>query len=72
VKIVDTLEAYINIGTKLFHLTWEKRVKCKIGHGKNEEKGEFGSPWNGFLGLKRVPQSCLDPYNTYCITLGQE
>jgi hypothetical protein len=27
-------------------------VKCKIGHGKNEEKDEFGSPWNEFVGFK--------------------
>ncbi len=29
-----------------------KRAKCKIGHGKNEGKGEFGSPQNESLGLK--------------------
>jgi hypothetical protein len=29
------------IWTKLFHLTWKKKVKCKTGHGKSEEKGEF-------------------------------
>ncbi len=49
---IDTLEAYIKIGKKLFHLTWDKKVKCKIGHGKNEEKDEFGSPWNEFVGFK--------------------
>jgi len=27
-------------------------VKYKTGHGKTEEKGEFGNPWSGFLGLK--------------------
>jgi hypothetical protein len=30
----------------------EKNVKCKTCHGKNEEKGEFGSPWSGFPWLK--------------------
>ncbi len=30
----------------------KKGWKCKIGHGNNEGKGEFGSPWIGFLGLK--------------------
>ncbi len=30
----------------------KKKVKCKTGHGKSEEKGEFGSPWSGFLGFK--------------------
>jgi hypothetical protein len=44
VKIVNTLEAYIRFGTKLFHLTCKKKVKCKTSHGKSEEKGEFGSP----------------------------
>jgi len=27
-------------------------VKCKTSHGKNEEKGEVGSSWNGFPLLK--------------------
>jgi len=36
-------------------------VKCKIGHGKNEEKGEFGSPWSGFLGLKGGTPIMLEP-----------
>jgi uncharacterized UBP type Zn finger protein len=38
VKKIDTLEAYIKFGTKLFHLTWEKRVKCKACHGKKIKK----------------------------------
>jgi hypothetical protein len=39
--MVDILDAYIKIGTKLFHFTWEKKGKSKIVHRKNEEKGEF-------------------------------
>ncbi len=27
-------------------------MKCKIGHGKNEQKGEFGNPWNESSGFK--------------------
>jgi hypothetical protein len=33
-KKKKTLNAYIKFGTKLFHLTCEKKVKCKISHGK--------------------------------------
>ncbi len=51
-KTIDTLEAYIKFGTKLFHLTSEKKVKCNIGHGENEEKGEFGNPRNESLCFK--------------------
>ncbi len=51
-KTINTLEGYIKIGTKLFQLTWEKMVKYKTSHGKNEEKGEFGSPWSESLGFK--------------------
>jgi len=36
-------------------------VKCKIGHGKSEEKGEFRSFKNESLCFKGAPQSCLDP-----------
>ncbi len=35
------LDAYMKFETKLCHLTWEKKGKSKIGHKKNEEKGEF-------------------------------
>jgi hypothetical protein len=57
-KKIDILEAYIKFGTNCFHLTWEKKVKCKIDYGKSEEKGEFGSLWNESLGFKcgLVPQ----------------
>jgi hypothetical protein len=48
----NRLKAYIKIETKLFHLTWKKKVKCKTCHGKNEEKAEFGSPYSEFLGFK--------------------
>jgi hypothetical protein len=30
----------------------KKMVKHKTNHMKNEEKGEFGSPWNESLGFK--------------------
>jgi hypothetical protein len=30
----------------------KKKVKCKIGYGEIEEKGEFGSPWSESLGFK--------------------
>jgi len=42
----DTLKNYIKFGTKLFHLTWKKKVKCERNHEKNEKKGEFGNPWS--------------------------
>ncbi len=29
-----------------------KMVKCKIGHEKNETKGEFGNPWSESLRFK--------------------
>ncbi len=29
---------------QFFSFNMKKKVKCKIGHGKSEEKGEFGSP----------------------------
>jgi hypothetical protein len=38
VKKIDILKAYIKFETKLFHLTWKKKVKCKSSHGENEEK----------------------------------
>ncbi len=59
-KTINILKAYIKFGTKLFHLTWEKKVECKTGHGKNEEKGEFGSLGVSPYVSKGVPQSCLD------------
>jgi hypothetical protein len=46
------LKAYIKFRTKLFYLTWEKMVKCKTSHKKNEEKVEFGYPLSESLGLK--------------------
>jgi hypothetical protein len=30
----------------------KKMVKHKTNHMKNEEKGEFGSPWSESLGFK--------------------
>jgi hypothetical protein len=32
------LKAHIKFGTKLFHLTGEKKVKCKTSHAKSEKK----------------------------------
>jgi len=32
VKKIDILDVYIKFGTKLFHLSWEKKGKSKIGH----------------------------------------
>ncbi len=52
-KKIDILEMNIKFGTKLFHLTCEKKVKCKINLGKSEEKGEFGSLRNESLCCKR-------------------
>jgi hypothetical protein len=63
VKIIDTLKDYIKFGTKLFHLTWEKKVKCETNHGKNEEKGEFGNPCNESLGFKSGTPIVLIPYS---------
>jgi hypothetical protein len=37
VKTIDIVEAYIKFGTKLFYSTWEKKVKYKTSHGKNEK-----------------------------------
>jgi hypothetical protein len=34
------------IWNKIISFNIKKRVKCKIGYGKNEEKGELGSPWS--------------------------
>ncbi len=42
-KKIDIINAYIKLGTKLFHLTWERKAKFKIGHYKKNEKGEFES-----------------------------
>jgi hypothetical protein len=46
------LKAHIKFETNCFHLTWRKKVKCKIGYWKSEEKGEFGSLWSESLGFK--------------------
>jgi hypothetical protein len=40
-KIIDFLDAYVKVGTKLFHLTWKNKGKFKTCHRKSEEKGEF-------------------------------
>jgi hypothetical protein len=58
---MDTLDAYIKFGTQLFHFTREKWVKCKIGHGKNEEKSEFESPRNESLCFKWGTPIMLGP-----------
>ncbi len=49
------------IWTKLFHLTWEKKVKCKTNYGKNEKKSEFGNPKNESLCFKRGTLIMLGP-----------
>jgi hypothetical protein len=41
-KKIDTLETYIKFETKLFHLTLEKRVKCKTNDGKMKKKVNLG------------------------------
>jgi hypothetical protein len=40
--------------------------------GKMKKKVNLGVHGMDSHDLKGVPQSCLDPYDTYCITLGQE
>jgi hypothetical protein len=62
VKTIDTLKAYIKFATKLFHLTCEKKVKCKTCHGKSEEKGEFGSPRSESLCFKGDTLIVLGPF----------
>ncbi len=42
-KTIDILDAYIEFGTKLIHLTCEKKEKSKTSHKKSEEKDEFES-----------------------------
>jgi hypothetical protein len=59
-KKIDTLKAYIKFGTKYFIWHFKKKMKCKIGHGKSEEKGEFWSPWNESLRFKCGTHSCLN------------
>jgi hypothetical protein len=49
VKKIDTLDAYIKFGSKLFHRIGKKKVKYKTCHKKSEEKGEFGRPKNESL-----------------------
>jgi hypothetical protein len=39
---------------------------------KMKKKGNLGVLGVDSHDLKGVPQSCLDPYDTYCITLGQK
>ncbi len=60
-KTIDTLKAYIKFGTKLFHL-----MKCKTSHGKNEEKGEFGSSWSESLRFKCGTPIMLRPIHKVC------
>ncbi len=40
-------------------------MKCKIGQGKSEEKGEFGSLWNGFAKLKGGTPILLRPQDPF-------
>jgi hypothetical protein len=39
----------------------KKKVKWKIGHGKSEEKGEFGNPWSECLGFRCDTPIVLGP-----------
>ncbi len=66
-KKINTLEAYIKFGTKLFHLTWEKMVNCKTSHGENEKKGEFGSPRSESLCFKWGTPIMLEPKCTLIV-----
>ncbi len=36
-------------------------MKCKTNHGKNDEKGEIGSPWSVSLGFKCGTPITLGP-----------
>jgi hypothetical protein len=54
---VDIINAYIKFGTKLFHLTREKKGKSKKGHRKNEKKGEFES----LVFMRGYPNRALTP-----------
>ncbi len=38
-------------------------MKCKISHGKSEEKSEFRSPWNEYLRFKCGILIMLGPTN---------
>ncbi len=49
------------IWNKIISFDMKKKVKCKIGHGKNEEKGEFRSPWNESLRFKCDTPIMLGP-----------
>jgi hypothetical protein len=50
--IDKTWPTFNKIWNKIISFDMKKKVKCKIGHGKNEGKGEFGSPWNESLRFK--------------------
>jgi hypothetical protein len=65
-KTIDNLKTYIIFGTKLCHLTWKKKLKCKTCHEKSEKKKEFGNLWNVSLGVKCGTPITLGPkyYNS--------
>ncbi len=44
-------------------------MKCKIGHWKNEKKGEFGNPWNDSLSFKCSTPIMLGPTYKYLISI---
>jgi hypothetical protein len=54
-KTIYTLEAYIKFETKLFHLTLEKKVKCKTSNGKIKKKVNLGILGVNPYGSKVVP-----------------
>jgi hypothetical protein len=61
--MMDILDAYIKFGTKLFHLTWEKKGKSKIVHRENEKKGEFECPRSESLVFQRGTLILFWPIN---------
>jgi hypothetical protein len=60
-KTIDILDAHIKFGENLFHLTWAKKRKPKIGHRFYEKKGEFGGPKNDSLCFNRGTPTIFGP-----------
>jgi hypothetical protein len=53
------------IWNKIIIFDMRKKVKCKIGHGKNKNKNEFGSPKSESLSFKWGTQIMLRPIGQY-------
>jgi hypothetical protein len=67
---MDILDAYIKFGIKLFHLTWRKKGKSKIGYRKVEEKDEFDYLRNEFLVFQRgYPNRALTQQTSLIMTI---